>query len=219
MAWGIGWGILIIALFVALISYVIIQETRAQQYWRRLVEQGDVDAIRRLTQQEIDRWRVDPPPRDAPPAVWRAVQTVELVEVGSDYAHVSCNAEGQYAMVGAQRREVSSALGEGMKATVRLADMLLYDIPHVRLDRIQIDVYTAFRGYRGVASQECILSTLVRRSDAGDLDWESLSPEEFVTVFNGRYRRDESGAPLPIEPDAEAVRVSLTNPQMEDMEP
>lgn len=218
MAWGIGWGILIIAIFVALISYVIIQETRAQNYWRRLVQQGDVDTIRRLIQQEIQRWHEEPAPRDVPLPVWRGVQTVELVEVGPDYARVSCDAEGQYAMVGGQRREVSSALGEGMKMTAKLADMLLYDLTHVRLDRVQIDVYATFRGHESGATQECILSTLVRRSDARDLDWESLSPEEIVAVFGGRYRRDGSGAPLPIEPDAEAVRVSVTRPQVEESE-
>jgi hypothetical protein len=218
VAWGIGWGILIVAIFVALISYVIIQETRAQHYWRSLVEQGDVDAIRRLIQQEIERWRGEPTPRDVPSTVWRGVQTVELVEVGPDYGRVSCEAEGQYAMVGGQRREVSNALGEGMKVTVRLADMLLYEVTHVHLDRVQIDVYTTFRRHEGAATQECILSTLVRRSDARDLDWESLSPEEIVTVFGGRYRRDDSGAPLPIEADAEAVRVSPTRIQVEESE-
>jgi len=206
VGWGIGWGLLIVTIIVALVTYVIVQEMRAQQHWRRLVEQGDLDAIRQIVQSEVERWREDRPPRDVPPSLWHGVQTVELLEVGRDYVRLTCTAEGQYAMMDGQRREVSTALSEGMKLTVKLADMFLYDIPNLRLDRVQIDVYTTFRDRRGAATQDCILSTLVRRSDAQRVDWEA-SPEGIVATFGGRFRRDHSGAALPIEPDAETVRV------------
>ena len=212
MGWGIGWGLLIVAIIVALITYVIVQEMRAQRHWRRLVEQGDLDAIRRIVQSEVERWREDRPPTDVPASLWHGVQTVELLEIGCDYLRLTCAAEGQYAMVDGQRREVSTAISEGMKLTAKLADMFLYDIPNLRLDRIQIDVYTAFRDRRGAATQDCILSTLVRRSDAQRVDWEA-SPEEIVATFGGRFRRDHSGAAFPIEPDAEAVRVGSSEPR------
>jgi hypothetical protein len=218
VGWGIGWALLIVAVIVALITYVIVQEMRAQQYWRRLVEQGDLDAIRRVVQSEVERWREDRPPSDVPVSLWRGVQTVELLEVGRDYLRLTCTAEGQYAMLDGQRREVSTALSEGMKLTAKLADMFLYDIPNLRLDRVQIDVYTAFRDRRGAATQDCILSTLVRRSDAQRVDWEGFSPEEIVAAFGGRFRRDHGGAALPIEPDAETVRVgpaAAQSPQSE----
>jgi hypothetical protein len=218
VAWGIGWGLLIILIIVALVSYVIVQEMRAQQYWRRLVQQGDLDAIRRVVQSEVERWREDRPPSDVPAFLWHGVQTVEILEVGRDYLRLTCTAEGQYAMLGGKRREVSTALSEGMRLTAKLADMLLYDIPNLRLDRLQIDVYTAFRNRRGAATQDCILSTLVRRSDAQRVDWEA-SPEEIVATFGGRFRRDHSGAALPIEPDAEAVRVGPPASQSPQSEP
>lgn len=205
MAWGIGWGLLIVAIVVLLFAYAVIQETRAQHYWRSLLAKGDVDAIRQVIEQEVQRWRTDRPPADVSPSVWHSVQTLELVEVGSDYVRVGCSVEGQYATENGRRREVSSALSEGMKATVKLADMFFYDIPNLRLDRIQIDVYTTFRDREG-AAQECILSTLARRAVAAELDWEGSSAEEIVTRFGGRYRRDSLGATLPIEPDVEAVR-------------
>lgn len=208
MGWGIGWGLLIVAIIVALITYVIVQEIRAQQHWRRLVEQGDLDAIRQIVQGEVKRWREDRPPRDVHPSLWHGVQTVELLEVGRDYVRLTCTAEGQYAVVDGQRREVSTALSEGMKLTAKLADMFLYDIPNLRLDRVQIDVYTTFRNRHGAATQDCILSTLARRSDAQRVDWEASSPEEIVATLGGRFRRDHSGAALAIEPDAETVRVS-----------
>lgn len=219
MGWGIGWGLLIVAIIVALITYVIVQEMRAQQHWRRLVQQGDLDAIRQIVQSEVERWREDRPPRDVPPSLWHGVQTVELLEIGGDYVRLTCAAEGQYAMVDGQRREVSTALSEGMKLTAKLADMFLYDIPNLRLDRVQIDVYTTFRDRRGAATQDCILSTLVRRSDAQYVDWEASSPEEIVAIFGGRFRRDQSGAALPIEPDAESVRVGPSEPQSPHSEP
>lgn len=219
MGWGIGWAFLIIAIIVALITYVIVQEMRAQQHWRRLVEQGDLDAIRQIVQGEVERWREDRLPRDVPPSLWHGVQTAELVEVGRDYARLTCTAEGRYAMVDGQRREVSTALSEGMKLTARLADMFLYDIPNLRLDRVQIDVYTTFRDPRGAATQDCILSTLVRRSDAQYVDWEASSPEEIVAIFGGRFRRDQGGAAFPIEPDVETVRVGSSEPQSPRSEP
>lgn len=200
MAWGIGWGLLVIFVLAVLVSYVIIQETRAQQHWRQLVRQGDVGAIRAIIEKEVAAWREERPPRGVAASLWQGVQNVELVDVQADYVRVSAAAEAQYALVGAERREVSSPLVEAMKLTVKLADRFLYDIPNVELDAVQIDVYTTFRQEHGTAVQRCILSTLVRREDAADVDWDAGSPEEIVRRFGGRYELDEHGAPQPIEP-------------------
>jgi len=200
MAWGIGWGLLVVFVVALFITYVILQETRAQRHWRRLVAAGDVDAIRRILEAEVERWKTERMPKGVEAALWHGVQTVELVEAGADLARVSCSAEGQYALVDGQRREVSGALHEGMRLTVKLADMLLYDIPNLRLAQVHIDVYTTFRGATGGASQQCILSTVVRRSDVEDLDWEGTPPEEIVARLGGRFQADAHGAPQPVEP-------------------
>jgi hypothetical protein len=200
VAWGIGWGLLAVFIVALFITYVVLQETRAQRHWRRLVAAGDVDAIRRILEDEVERWKTERMPKGVDPSLWHGVQTVELVEVGADFARVGCSAEGQYALVDGQRREVSGALQEGMKLTVKLADMLLYDIPNLRLARVHIDVYTTFRGAMEGATQRCILSTQVRRSEVEDLDWEGTPPEEIVARLGGRFQADAHGAPQPIEP-------------------
>ncbi len=203
--WGIGWALLLVFLLLLFVTYVVVQGTRAQLEWRRQVQRGNLDVIQTLVREEVERWKRDRPPKGVSPDVWRGVQNVELMEVGVDYVRASTTAEAQFRVVDGQRREVSSALDEAMKVTVQLADMFLYDIPHVRPDRVQIDVYTTFRTEAGETRQECILSTVVRRQDVIDLDWEAPAPE-IVRAMGGRYQLDMAGRPLPITPDTETVR-------------
>ncbi|HXK34188.1 MAG TPA: hypothetical protein VNM91_09270, partial [Dehalococcoidia bacterium] len=99
------------------------------------------------------------------------------------------------------RRQVSSALDEGMKVTAKLADMVLYDIPNVRLPYVQVDIYSTYRD-EGGASQRCVLSTYAKREVADVLPWDELDAEQVVRTFDGRYRLDDHGNPLPIDPDA-----------------
>ena len=194
------WGIIIVAIFFALVAYAIIQETRAQMHWRGLVAKGDVGAIRQLLVAEIDRWRSDRVPKDVPALLWHGVQTVEIIAVSATGARVNCSAEGEYALVNGQRAETSSPLAEGMKTTKKLADMLLYDIPNLRLDHVQIDVYTSFRDEGGHASARCILSSLVRRGDVEDLDWEATPATEFAEIVGARFVDDGLGALRATEP-------------------
>ena len=91
-------------------------------------------------------------------------------------------------------------MAEGKKITMKLADMLLYDIPNVKLDSVQIDVYTSFRDEGGRSQPACILSTSVERKDIEDLDWEATGAEEFIEMARGRYTSDNGGAIHPIEP-------------------
>jgi hypothetical protein len=103
---------------------------------------------------------------------------------------VSCNADGEYALVNGRRLETSSPLSEGMKITTKLAEMLLYDVPNVKLDHFQIDVYTSFRDESGHAEPRCILSTLVRRSLVEDFDWENDTAASFIEVNGARFDAD-----------------------------
>lgn len=200
------WGLLIVGIIAALIAYAVIQETRAQRHWRSLTEAGDVDAIRQILEAATQRWRTERVPKGVPASLWHGVQTVELVEVGRDFARVGCSAEGQYAVVGDRRQEISSPLQEGMELTRKLADMLFYDIPNLRLARAQIDVYTTFRDEYSVASQRCILSTIIDRTRAEDIDWDAASDEEFVRHFGGRFSLDSRAGARPIDPEEGALR-------------
>ena len=199
--WGIAVGIGIILVLFLIVGYVIVQGTRVQLYWRKQAESGNVDAIRTLVGDEVTRWKTARTPREVPPSVWHGVQSIELLDVSPDGVRVSASAEGQYALVGTERREVSNALKEGMKLTSRLAEMLMYDIPNVKLQRTQIDIYTAYRDEQG-ATQRCILSTACEREVANQLDWDSLDAEDIVRAFGGRYSLDDGGNPLAINPEA-----------------
>ncbi len=203
--WGIGWALLVVFLLFLFVTYVVVQGTRAQMEWRRQVQRGNLDVIQTLVREEVERWKRERPPKGIPANVWRGVQGVEVMEIGVDYLRATTTAEAQFQMVDGQRREVSSALDEAMKVTVQLADMFLYDIPHVRPDRVQIDVYTTFRSDTGETRQECILSTVVRRQDVVDLDWEAPAPD-VIRAMGGRYQLDMAGHALPITPDTESVR-------------
>ena len=67
-----------------------------------------------------------------------------------------------------------------MKITKKLAEMALYDVPNVKLDHVQIDVYTSFRDDSGHAEPRCILSTRVERQPVEHIDWEEISAPDFV---------------------------------------
>jgi hypothetical protein len=201
--WGIAIALLVVFLFFLGIAYVILQETRAQLYWRKLVEQGDVSAIETLVKEEVERWKTARTPRAVPPSVWHGVQSVELLEVQPDGLRLGASAEGQYALSSGERREVSSALQEGMKLTAQLADMAMYEIPNVKLGRVQIDIYSTYRDERS-ATQRCILSTVCERSVAETLDWDELDGEQIVRSFGGRFRLDDRGNALPIDPEGAA---------------
>lgn len=198
--WGIAVGIGIVFLLFLIVGWVIVQGTRAQLAWRKLVEQGDVDAIRALVGEEVQRWKNVRMPKGVDPSVWHGVQSAELFAVEPDSVRVTASAEGRYAQVSGDRREVSNALQEGMKVTARLADMLLYDIPNVKLPYVQIDIYSTFRDESG-SSQQCILSTVCAREVADSLDWDEMPAEDIVRAFAGRYAMDDRGNPLPILPD------------------
>ena len=198
--WGLAFGSALVLLLFLVVGYVVIQGTRIQLAWRERVEAGDVDAIQTLVSEEVTRWKTARMPKGMQPSVWHGVQSAELLEVTPDSFRLSASAEGQYALVSGERREVSSALREGMKLTAQLADMAFYDIPNVMLPYVQIDIYSTFRDEHG-SSQQCIMSTLAGREVAAGIEWDDMDVEEVVRTFGGRWKLDERGNPLPIEPD------------------
>jgi hypothetical protein len=194
------WAVLIIVVFGLFLAYIIFQETRAHTYWRSLVAKGDVDAIRMLLEQEIQRWKTARVPKEVPAALWHGVQTAELVAVGADAAQLTCAAEGEYRFSGGRPQEVASPLDAGMRLAAKLAEMVLYDVPNLRLAAVRVDVYSTFHTADGLPNQRCILSTLAERADADDLDWEALRPHEVLDRFATTYHVDERGLAQPIDP-------------------
>ncbi|MGI8549195.1 MAG: hypothetical protein ACR2PL_00135, partial [Dehalococcoidia bacterium] len=145
-------------------------------------------------------WHSMRPPRGVAVALWAGVQSVELVSVGNDYVQVACGSEGEYRSAGGRREQVSSALDAAMRLAARLIEMLLYDIPEVKLARVRLDVYSTFT-VDGLPEQRCILSTVAARQVANELPWEDMSPREIIDRFQSRYATDARGAVIPIEPD------------------
>jgi hypothetical protein len=180
-------GIIVVVLILLFTGYVILQETRAQLHWRDLVAKGDVDAIRQLIEGEIEGWHTQRVPKGTPALLWHGVQTVELLDVDATSARVSCNAEGEYALVAGQRIETSSPVAEGMKITKKIAEMMLYDVPNVKLDQAQVDVYTFFRSEGGAAEPRCILSTRVKRHTVEHIDWEETEANDFAELTGSRF--------------------------------
>src|SRR5207244_4711539 len=117
--WGIAIGIGVILLLFLIVGYVIMQGTRVQLYWRKQAEAGNIEAIRTLVGDEVTRWKTARTPKDVAPAVWHGVQSAELLDVWQDGVRLSASAEGQYALVGSERREVRRLLKEAMKVTTR----------------------------------------------------------------------------------------------------
>jgi hypothetical protein len=196
--WGLAVGIALVLLMFLVVGYVVVQGTRTQLAWRALVEEGDVDAIHTLVAEEVARWKTARMPRGADPRVWHGVQSAELLEVSPTSIRISASAEGQYSLVNGERRETASALREGMAVTAKLADMIMYEIPNVKLPQAQIDIYSTYRDEHG-ATQRCILTTTATRDVARDLDWDGLDPEDIVRAFGGRYNLDDRGNAIPIE--------------------
>ena len=193
------YGIVAILIVLLLTAYVIVQETRAQMHWRGLVQDGDVEAVRQLVDEEAENWRTARVPKGTPALLWHGVQTVNVTDVSGTAARVSCSAEGEYALTDGKRTEISSPLNEGMKITLKLAEMLLYDVPNVKFDQVQIDVYTSFRDESGRSEAQCILSTKIDRSRISLVDWDVISGPDFITLNEGRYSLGGGGS-ITVEP-------------------
>ena len=199
--YGIAVAIVVLFAMFLVVGWVIVQGTRAQLEWRKLVDRGDVDAIKTLVGDEIDHWKTKRMPKGTDPTVWHGVQGAELLAADPEGVRLSVTADARFAMVEGVRREVSSALHEGMRVTAKLADMVMYDVPNAKLGHVQIDVYTAYRDDNG-SGQRCILSTICRREVADVLAWDEIDAEEAVRTFGGRFLLDDRGNPLAIDPDA-----------------
>ena len=200
MAWGLGVGILFSCLLLAFVGFILFKETRTHRFWQAKVDQGDIEMITQLIQVEVERWRTERPPKGVPAAVWQGIQGVELVAISRDEIHASTSAEAQFAMVGGQRKQVSSALDEAKRITARLAERFFYDVPHIRPWRVQIDCYTTFQQLGGEAAQSCIISTDASRKDAAEIDCDEDPPEVIAERLGARYELDERGTATSIEP-------------------
>src|SRR3972149_6793321 len=175
------WGILAVAGIFVVVGYIVLQGTRASMAWRKAASGGDVAVTRQILEDAILSWRSIKRPREVAPDVWRGVQSVALVDVAAGSAptgarlgaSVSCQVESEYRLLDGRWLEVSSPLQEGFAVTARLGDMLLYDVPNLRLDAVRIAGHPTFHDADGTAERVCILTTNVRRELAREVVWEA----------------------------------------------
>jgi hypothetical protein len=185
------WGVLAVLLLGLFLTYVIWQETRSHLRWRDLVQTGNVWAIRELITAEIERWHEMRPPHGVTAALW----------AGGDHVQLACGTEGEYRMAGGRREQVTSALDAATRLCAKLVEMVLYDIPEVKIERVRVDVYSTFGSGEGTAEQRCILSATANRVEAAGIDWESTPAREIVERLESRFEVDDAGNGRPIEPD------------------
>jgi hypothetical protein len=209
--WGLAIAVLFMLFVLGFVAYIVLQGTRTQMVWRERAEQGDVGVIRTLVSDEVERWKTARMPKGQDAAVWHGVQSAQLIDVTPRSVRLTASAEGAYALVDGQRREVSSAFQDGLRVTAKLADLALYEIPNVRLPTIQIDIYSTYRDEQG-ASQRCIISTVCERALAQDIDWDEDAAEDIVRTFGGRFLLDDHGNALPIEIDSPSSPAAATVP-------
>lgn len=196
------WAVLGLFILFLILTYIVVQGTRAALAWRKAAAEGDVKVILHIVEDSLAAWRSIKRPKEVPADVWRGIQSLQVVEVDAELVRVSCQAEGDYRLLNGRWVETANALHEAMATTAKGLDMLLYELPHYKPGRVQIDAYMTMREADRLTERVCILSTTATRDDARQLDWEEWTPSQIVEALGGHYRMDDLGQPLPIEVEA-----------------
>jgi hypothetical protein len=183
----------------AVVGWAVSTEMFQHRAWRRRVESGDTDIVCALIEEALGVWRRGRPPRGTPSSLWAGVQGAQLIAVEQDGATLSASAEPEFRTEAGVRVQVASALDEAIALGAKLLDMILYDVPNLRLGYVRVDVYSTFFGANGAPEQRPIVSVTADRATADDMTWEALTPEEILGRFNATFIRSTSGQAEPIE--------------------
>jgi hypothetical protein len=191
-------SIIVLAIFL-LVGWAISTEMFQQRNWRRRVESGDRELAEALIEEALSGWRRARPPRGLPTNLWAGVQGAQLVSFTADSATVSSSAEGEFRTEDGRRVQVRTALDEALALAAKLVDMLLYDVPNLRLGSVRVDIFSTFTGSDGTPVQRPILTTTATRDAAEDIAWEAMAPAEILGRFDTRYERGPTGQASAIE--------------------
>lgn len=192
-------GMIIVLSIFLVVGWAVSTEMFQQRAWRKRVESGDVDIVAALLEEALSTWRRGRPPRGTPASLWAGVQEAQLIAVETHGATLSSSAGAEFRTEGGQRVQVASALDAGMALASKLLDMILYDVPNLRLGYARVDIYSTFPGEDGAPIQRPIISATADRATADGLDWEALTPEEVLRRFGAIFERGASGQPVPID--------------------
>ena len=192
-------GVILFAIIFLGVGWAVSTEMFQHRAWRRRVESGDTDIVAALIEEALAIWRRGRPPKGTPASLWAGVQAAQLVAVEPHGVTLSTSAEGDFRTEGGTRVQVASALDEAIALAARLLDMIMYDVPNLRLGYTRVDVYSTFTGADGTPSQLPILTATADRATADDMTWEALTPEEILGRFEATFSRAPNGQPLAIE--------------------
>jgi hypothetical protein len=195
----LSWALLGLFIVFVIVAYIVIQGTRAALAWREAAAKGDVKVIRDIVEDCLSGWRSQKKPKPVAVAVWRGIQSLQLVDAEADFVRVATMAESEYKLADGEWLEMRNPLQEGIAITAKAAEMLFYELPHYRPERLQIDVYTTFRNESGATQRECVLSTETTLEDARGVDWDEWDAEQIVEALGGRYHLSDNGRPRAIE--------------------
>ncbi len=194
-------GIILTVLIGGVVGWIIVQSFFGHRYWRRAIAEGDETAMRAALIEAFDTWRRMRPDRDVIPSDWRALQSAGIVAADRTRCRVSLLADPDIRVVDGVRDEVGGAIHVARRSAVLMAERLLYEIPLIRFDAVQIDVHTQYRSPEGVTESVCLLSTQLTREQASDTYWDELGAEEILATWQTRERQPDA----PLDPEEGAL--------------
>lgn len=197
MSEGVTIGFVVIAFVFGGIGLLLFKEARTHRFWRRLVAENNMEAIRGIIDQEIERWKTQRPPKDVSAAVWAGVQGMDLIAATARYVRVSTSANPEFGAVNGAREQIATSLDTAYATALRLVEMIFYDVPNFRPAHVRVDIYTTFRSEDGVAQAHPILCIQADRADALSIDW-SQPPRRLAAEFDTIADRAPNGEPRPI---------------------
>ena len=179
-------GVLLMLVVGGFLGLVITQSFFSQRHWRRIIAEGDLDALRASVLEAFETWRRMRPPPDVPPADWRALVSAELIAADTERCRVSLLAEPDIRVVNGVREQVGPPTDVARRSAVRMAERLLYDIPLARFEAVQVDVYAEYRSAEGEVESECLLTTQVSRGQAVITDWDDDAAPAILKAWSTR---------------------------------
>ena len=194
-------GLLLMLPIAAFLGFIITQSFFSQRHWRRIIAEGDLDALRASVLEAFETWRRVRPPPDVPPADWRALMSAELIAADTERCRVSMLAEPDIRVVDGVREQVGPPSDVARRAAVRMAERLLYDIPLARFEAVQVDVYAEYRSAAGDVESECLLTTQVSRNQAVITDWDDDAAPAILKSWSTR----EAAASRDLDPGVGAL--------------
>ena len=106
---GLGLALVICAAIFVIVGFMVFQARFAARHWRRVIREGNQEALQQLLDDTFEAWRRERPKRGTPPADWRSLLSAALVAADRDRIRVSLLAEPDVRVVEGQRIEVASA--------------------------------------------------------------------------------------------------------------